>query len=197
MITGIFGLVFFLPAIAAIVLGHISRSEIQKSNGQLKGNGMATAGLIMGYGAFAFLPFILIVAAIAIPNLLRARIAANEASAVGAIRTINVAEFAYRSAYPSVGFACSLASLGGSGGSPAADGALLIDNQLSSGERHGYRLALETCLNTGTEHNYQVVAYPVVRNQTGTRTFCSDQSAVIKVSTGESGEDCLENGTPL
>src|SRR5215472_13745315 len=57
MITGIFGLVFFLPAIAAIMLGHISRSEIRRSNGRLKGLGMSTAGLVMGYGVIAFIPF--------------------------------------------------------------------------------------------------------------------------------------------
>src|SRR6266481_4248662 len=68
LVTGIFGLLIFPIAIAAIILGHMSRSEIRKSNGRLKGDGMATAGLVMGYGAFAILP-ILIIASIAIPNL--------------------------------------------------------------------------------------------------------------------------------
>ena len=52
------------------------------------GDGMAIAGLVLGYIGFAAIPFILIIAAIAIPNLLRARMAANEASAVGSLRTI-------------------------------------------------------------------------------------------------------------
>jgi len=82
LLTGIFGLLLFPIAIIAIILGHMSRSEIRKSNGRLKGDGMATAGLVMGYGAFAIIPFILIIAAIAIPNLLRARMAANESSAI-------------------------------------------------------------------------------------------------------------------
>ena len=55
---------------------------------------------------------ILIIAAIAIPNLLRARIAANEASAGNAIRNINTAEFAYNTAYPSVGYAAALVQPG-------------------------------------------------------------------------------------
>jgi uncharacterized protein DUF4190/zinc ribbon protein len=113
MITGIFGLIFFLPAIAAITLGHISRSEIRKSNGRLKGDGMATAGLVMGYGVFALIPFVLIIAAIAIPNLLRARMAANEASAVHTVREINTAEIAYQTTYPNIGFTCRLNSFGG------------------------------------------------------------------------------------
>jgi len=56
---------------------------------------------------------ILIIAAIAIPNLLRARIAANESSAVGSTRTVNTAEVAYNSAYPTVGYAITLPSLAG------------------------------------------------------------------------------------
>ncbi len=198
MITGIFGLIFFLPAIAAIVLGHIARSEIRKSNGRLQGNGMATAGLVMGYGVFAFFPVILIIAAIAIPNLLRARIAANESSALASIRTINTAEVAYQSAYPSVGFTCSLANFGGDGSSaPSAGQSQLLDNVLASGRKHGYRFVLENCVNAEKEHKYQVVAYPEARNQTGVRTFCSDESGDIKVGGGESAAECLADGSPL
>ena len=73
---------------------------------------------------------ILIIAAIAIPNLLRSRIAANEASAVGSLRTINTAEVTYASTYPAQGFATGLAILGGSGTSSSSSGALLLDNVL-------------------------------------------------------------------
>ena len=52
---------------------------------------------------------ILIIAAIAIPNLLRARIAANESSAAAAIRTISTAQLTYQTSYPSVGYATSMA----------------------------------------------------------------------------------------
>ena len=58
---------------------------------------------------------ILIIAAIAIPNLLRARIAANESSAVASIRTINTAMISYNSSYPTVGFAAALTNLGPGG----------------------------------------------------------------------------------
>ena len=57
---------------------------------------------------------ILIIAAIAIPNLLRARIAANEASAVASTRTLNTAQISYNSAYPTVGYSSTLANLSGS-----------------------------------------------------------------------------------
>ncbi len=84
------GFLFFVfpAAIVAIVLGHLSLSDIRKSGGRLTGHGMATTGLVLGYLGVAFIPFILIVAAIAIPNMLRAKIAAKEASAVGSVRAI-------------------------------------------------------------------------------------------------------------
>jgi predicted lipid-binding transport protein (Tim44 family) len=134
LITGIFGLLLFPAAIVAIILGHISRSEIRKSNGGLQGAGMALTGLILGYAGIAFIPMILIIAAIAIPNLLRAKIAANEASAVHWVRQINNAEITYNLTYPAVGYTCTLSNLGGSEpASPSADRALLIDNSIASG----------------------------------------------------------------
>lgn len=82
---------------------------------------------------------ILIIAAIAIPNLLRARIAANESSAVASVRTLNTAQISYNSAYPTVGFASSLANLGGTScGPPSSTGACLIDTQLAGGTKSGY-----------------------------------------------------------
>jgi type II secretory pathway pseudopilin PulG len=83
-----------LASIPAIILGHISRSAIQKSLGNLKGEGMALAGLIMGYISLVF-PVILIIATIAIPSLLRSRQAANESAAIANLRTINTAEVSY------------------------------------------------------------------------------------------------------
>src|SRR5438876_9757462 len=76
---------------------------------------------------------ILIIAAIAIPNLLRARIAANEASAAQSLRLINTAEFAYNAAYPNLGYSTDLASLGGAPPClPSSAHACLLDNVLAS-----------------------------------------------------------------
>jgi len=197
LIAGIFGF-FFPAAVAAIILGHISRSEIRKSHGHLRGAGMALAGLILGYAGISLIPF-LIIAAIAIPNLLRARIAANESSAVASVRTINTAEISYLSSYPTVGYTCALSSLGGREQSPSSpDHALLIDSALASGTNHGYRIALQNCANSGKgDGKYQVVAYPVSRNQSGVRAFCSDETAVVWVDSGGSPDDCLANREPL
>src|SRR5215472_17446800 len=78
---------------------------------------------------------ILIIAAIAIPNLIRAKIAANEASAASSVRRIAAAEYAYNAAYPTVGYAVDLASLGGPSVacSPSSATACILDNVLSSG----------------------------------------------------------------
>ena len=78
---------------------------------------------------------ILIIAAIAIPNLLRARMAANEASAVASVRTINSAEITYNSTCPTIGFSANLKNMGGAIGTPCAPGptsACLIDAVLTN-----------------------------------------------------------------
>ena len=119
---------------------------------------------------------ILIIAAIAIPNLLRSRIAANEASAVGSIRTINTAEVTYASTYPDIGFA-GLASLGGAGGT--SGGAGLIDSVLASGTKSGYSFTVSVAAGSPSTL-YIVNGDPVVFGQTGQRSFFSDQSGVIR-----------------
>ena len=76
---------------------------------------------------------ILIIAAIAIPNLMRARMSANESSAVGSVRSINTAEISYNAAYSNVGFTATLASLGGPAGSactPSTSSGCFIDSVL-------------------------------------------------------------------
>jgi type IV pilus assembly protein PilA len=121
---------------------------------------------------------ILIIAAIAIPNLLRSRIAANEASAVGSIRTVNTAEVTYSSTYPNVGFNV-LANLGGAGGS--ATGAGLIDSVLASAVKSGYVFVIVTggATGSGPATTYTVQGDPQ-NSQTGQRHFYSDQSGVIR-----------------
>jgi len=131
---------------------------------------------------------ILIIAAIAIPNLLRSRMAANEASAVGSVRSINTAEVTYATTYPDHGFADDLVSLGGTtaqctaGTATTNAAACIIDPVLAAGTKSGYTLA---ALGTGYLVNvspntvYLVTAIPQTLGTTGMRSFCSDQSGVI------------------
>ena len=133
---------------------------------------------------------ILIIAAIAIPNLLRSRIAANEASAVGSVRTINTAEVTYAATYPEQGFV-NLPLLGGTGTTATSDAALLLDQVLAAGTKSGYTFtAVASGGNPPTSPNvlYTVTASPVVVDQTGKRYFFSDQSGVIRYNaTGVAG----------
>ncbi len=135
---------------------------------------------------------ILIIAAIAIPNLLRSRIAANEASAVGSIRTINTAEVTYASTYPTVGFT-GLANLGGAGG--ASTGAGLVDSVLASGSKSSYNFAATAAdqTATGVFTTYTVTGDPVSA-QTGQRHFFSDQSGVIRFNISGTADG---SSTPL
>jgi type IV pilus assembly protein PilA len=176
----------FLAAIPAIVLGHLALSDIKKKAGQLKGNGLAIAGMVMGYAQVVFFPFILIIAAIAIPNLLRSRMAANEASAVGILRTYNTAMVTYASMCPNAGFPGSVRSLGP--GSGDCEGANLLGAALTAPDatKSGYRFFYSpgTADNLGRVISYTVTADPITDNTTGTRHFLTDESGVIRASSG-------------
>jgi type IV pilus assembly protein PilA len=110
---------------------------------------------------------ILIIAAIAIPNFLRAKVAANEASAVSSIHAINTSEIAYSSANPLIGFAAKLTDLGPAGGD-------YIDSVLAAGTKSGYSFTYGV---TGTApyQHYTINANPLLRNITGLRSFYSDE----------------------
>ena len=126
---------------------------------------------------------ILIIAAIAIPNLMRSRMAANESSAVGSLRTINTAEVTYSTTY-GTGFA-PLANLGGPNNCTAAAAtACLIDSVLTAGIKSGYTITTPAPAALGTALApvvvYQTAAVPVAAGQSGQRSFCTDQSGVIR-----------------
>lgn len=137
---------------------------------------------------------ILIIAAIAIPNLLRAKIAADEASASSSIRTINTAEFTYNSAYPTSGYATALSNLGGPAPcTPSATTACLIDDVLASsipgsGGKSGYVfLATGLLPSGGANQSFVSAASPVNFNLTGVRNFCSTEDGAIRFNAGASG----------
>jgi type IV pilus assembly protein PilA len=199
LICGI--LFFFFPvAIVAILLGHLSLSEIRQAGGRLTGRGLAIAGLVLGYAGISFIP-ILIIAAIAIPNLLRARMAANEASAIGSLRSIETAAFTYSSRY-SNGFPPFWVSLEGLGGPGTirgtCDSADLLDWTLVSGQKAGYRFSYSSPVDPGEPwppvsreaaakgctrpggKTFQVHADPITRGTTGQRSFYTDQTGIIR-----------------
>jgi type IV pilus assembly protein PilA len=177
----------FLAAIPAIILGHLALSDIKKTAGRLKGNGLAIAGMVMGYAQVVFFPVILIIAAIAIPNLLRSRMAANEASAVGILRNYNTAMVTYVSMCPNAGFPMSVQNLG-PGGS-GCERANLVGAALATPDatKNGYRFFYSTgpANNLGQIVSYTITADPITDNTTGVRHFFVDESGVIRASSGE------------
>src|SRR5258706_771861 len=130
---------------------------------------------------------ILIIAAIAIPNLLRSRIAANEASAVGSIRTLNTAEVTYSSTYPDQGFTCTLSNFGPPAGSAAATStaAGLVDAVLASGVKSGYSFSLTGCsapCSSTINVTYASPGLPAAVGQTVPARFLSGPSRAAPVT---------------
>jgi type IV pilus assembly protein PilA len=125
---------------------------------------------------------ILIIAAIAIPNLLRARISANEASAVASLRTMNTASITYNSSYGS--YPANLSSLGPvvAPATPTSTAADLLDSVLAptgggnTATKSGYTFTYAISPTAG----YTVNAAPVTSNQTGVRNFYTDASGVVR-----------------
>src|SRR5579863_394609 len=130
-------------------------------------------------------------------NLATASIAANEAATVGTVRTLNTAEITYAATFPTLGFTCTLSDLGGMGGGNGVSEhqAMLIDPRLANGRKNGYLFALSGC-NGMPSSRFSITAVPADPTS-GTRAFCSDESAVIRFSTDGKAESCLSIGKPL
>ena len=141
---------------------------------------------------------ILIIAAIAIPNLLRAKISANEASAVGSTRTLVTAQISYNTSYPTTGFAVAVSNLGTGGsatvcGVPSSTAACLIDPLLATGTKSGYTFATNI---SGANTAFWITANPVTQGTTGVRTFCAVTDGVVRYAMS-SEATCAGTETPL
>ena len=124
---------------------------------------------------------ILIIAAIAIPNLLKSKMAANQASAVASLRTLNTSEITYSATY-NVGFTSSLAQLGPpASGSATSAAAGMIDSVLAAGTKSGYSFiyAASAAVN-GVTSNYTINANPITPGTTGQNYYYTDATNVIR-----------------
>ena len=122
---------------------------------------------------------ILIIAAIAIPNLLRSKMAANEAAAVAALRTINTSSVAYSTTYGQ--YPGTLGSLGPmSGTSPTSTTADLIDSVLAAGIKSGYNITYTGTVASGVVGSYTITAKAVTQGVSGQRSFFTDASSVTR-----------------
>jgi type IV pilus assembly protein PilA len=141
---------------------------------------------------------ILILMLMAIPTVGTMTRYANETSAKKSMQTIAQAELEFQSTFPTNGFACSLAALGGdpNSGAPSATGAQILQQDLASGIKSGYQFTISNCQKVtanGVDRytTYQVTATPLTVNKTGDRGYCMDQSAVIKLDPA-GGTNCTQ-----
>jgi prepilin-type N-terminal cleavage/methylation domain-containing protein len=136
---------------------------------------------------------ILVIAAIAIPSLLRAKISANESSAIGSMHTIVNAEISYTTSFPQIGFAPTILALGPGAGNqscpaagPTAANACIIDGVLSgaiggAAVKSGYGFeALGQNPTAGAFRTYTAAAVPTAYNTTGTRDFCTFEDDILR-----------------
>ena len=129
---------------------------------------------------------ILVIAAIAIPNLMRARMAANDSSAAASVRMINTAEIAYAGAYPSIGFPLTLVTLGGAAPCvPSIATACIIDNYLATNGgglgKSGYTFNALGSASAGSAANDQFFTTGTpLGGLYGNRAYCSIQDAVLR-----------------
>jgi hypothetical protein len=168
VLLGVLSMVLTIFAgIPAVVLGHLSRASVRRSQGRLKGNGLALAGLIMGYASLALLP-VLLSTLMAIPHLFRGRIAENETSALNTLRSINYAATTYHvehNTYPP-----TLQELGSASLFP-------LDNAVTSfGTQGGYRFTYKP---SSSGSGYILRADPLSLT-TGQRHFYSDATGIIR-----------------
>jgi type IV pilus assembly protein PilA len=164
---------------------------------------------------------VVVIAAIAVPNLLRSKVAGNEASAIGSLRNIMSAEAAYRATY-GVGYSNDLGTLGGASETNQAScsGAMLLDSTLTKNtagnktQKSGYQFtftpgteafhpdsAVLAGCTVGKADGYAIQADPLTAGVSGKRHFCSDASGVIRVETDTqvavTGSVCSSTAPPL
>jgi type IV pilus assembly protein PilA len=146
----------------------------------------------------AIIPFLIgiVLPLVAIPALQKSEQTAHEVSAIASLRTLETAEIEYSTMYPD-GFACQLSELGGNPatGAPTADAAQLIQEDLASGARAGYRFSLSCRLATvkgkSTVTGFNITAVPVDPGKTGHRGFCMDESGETRIDRN-GGTNCTE-----
>jgi type II secretory pathway pseudopilin PulG len=161
----------------SLICGIAALRRARTSPHEYGGKGMAIAGIVLSSLTLLLVP---IVAAIAVPNLLAARRAANEGAAISSIRTLHSAEMTYQ-ATTGAGKYGDLKDLANAG---------LIDRNLATGEKNGYRFTITVQPQTfNTPANFEILAKPSVTqgvSSTGSRSFYTSTYGVIRwARTGE------------
>jgi len=164
-------------AITGIILSCIAMSRVKRDPWQYGGRGMAIAGLVLSIVSLVSVVPVGIIAAIAIPNLLASRRAANEGSAMHSLRTISSAEMVYHSTRGNGKYG-TLKEL-------AAEG--LIDSTLATGSKNGYNFTVELTTDEMNYPGFAVVGVPIAYRSTGTRSFYIDETTVMRAGDNAGG----------
>ncbi len=171
-------------------MSHASHPEPRTSNPE---SGFTLIELLI------VMSIMLVLMMLAIPQMLKMKKTANETSAVQTMRTIGSAEASFNAAYPSTGFGCPLATLGGDpkSGAPSAQASQLIDPALAAaGQKSGYTFTV-TCGSKVTVNNqdmytsYELTGVPQTVGKTGDRGYCSDENNIIKFDPA-GGTNCTQ-----
>jgi hypothetical protein len=197
-VFGILGILCFwgVFGVPAVILGHLAKASIGRSTGRLKGEGMAMAGLIMGY--FSIGLGVLLLVAIIVPGVTGSRVGNTESAAVSTVRSLNNAQIKYSTQIDSSrSYAVDLATLGPgpSGicvGAGTPEHACLIDNILGNARcksgtwcfKRSYQYTITGVC--GEDHfctDYVIVATPVT-TFAGRKSFCSTSDLVVRSQPG-------------
>jgi type IV pilus assembly protein PilA len=165
----------------------------RRANRALQPNGFTLMELLI------VIAIILILMLMAIPTIGGLKKQANETSAMNSMQVILKAEMQYESTFPSNGYACSLAALGGDpkSGAPTAAAAQVLQPDLATGIKSGYIFNITNCTKVnlnGTDRitGYQITAVPQSIGKTGNRGFCGDESGAMKQDPA-GGTNCVQN----
>jgi len=171
-------------AITGIILAAIAMGRVKREPWKYGGRGIAIAGLVLSITSLVTVVPIGIIASIAVPNLLAARRAANESSAIYSIRTISQAEMAYQDAFQRYGTLQELAAQN------------LIDQRLGLGLKNGYRFTVKLTNDNPDSPGFAANGVPDDYRKTGTRSFYVDETMVVRAS-NKLGMPASSNDAPL
>lgn len=168
-------------AIVGIILAVVAMGKVKREPWKYGGRGIAVAGLVLSIVSLVSVIPVGIIAAIAIPNLLASRIAANEGSAVRSLNTIANAETVHQSTIGKYGTLEELCAQG------------LIDPALASGVKSGYRFTLELTDHGGEIPGFEVVGVPIEYRSSGRRSFYVDETTIIRAGDNHGGPSTVQD----
>jgi type II secretory pathway pseudopilin PulG len=172
-------------ALVGIILSIVALTRIKRDPSRYGGKGLATAGLITSILSVFIIVPVGIIAAIAIPNIIASYRAANEGSAMQAMREISVAESTYQSTHAAYGTFDQLVA------------GHLIKGDLATGTRHGYKFTVEMSTSAyPSQQGFHAVAMPVQYPSSGRRSFFIDENGVIRAVDAQ-GAAATEFDPPL